>query len=116
MMKWITPLLALVPGFFGHDEAAIREVRGPTQIGKTAYFGTLKVQPLKILEDSRCPPDLLCYWQGELKVRANLARGRWRQTLDLSLMRPVHVPGGMLTLTGAERPADAGVMLAFEQS
>lgn len=56
-------------------------------IGETADLGGgLSVRPLEVIEDSRCPRDVLCVWQGRLRLRA-LVNGReeilaWAEAFD----------------------------------
>ncbi len=42
-------------------------------IGQTADLGNgLRVRPLEVLEDSRCPQNARCVWAGRLRVRVNV--------------------------------------------
>jgi hypothetical protein len=66
---------ALLPEHIRMDleqrEAALREpgvVAGA--IGQTADLGQgLRVRPLEVLEDSRCPQNARCIWAGRLRLR-----------------------------------------------
>src|SRR5262249_33992168 len=43
-------------------------------IGETADLGNgLTVQPISVVEDSRCPGDVTCVWAGRLRIRANVS-------------------------------------------
>jgi hypothetical protein len=87
-------------------------IAGPTaSIGQQAYVDGLKVTPLQVLEDSRCPVDVQCVWAGRLVVRAEVSGGRWRQIRNLDLGKPEQVADGHLTLVSAEPGARAGAKI-----
>lgn len=69
-------------------------------IGQIADVNGLKVRPLQVVEDSRCPQNARCIWAGRLIVRAEVIGGSWRQTRDLELGKPQHIADGALTLVG----------------
>jgi hypothetical protein len=52
-------------------EAALREPGVvAARIGQTADLGNgLRVRPLEVVEDSRCPQNARCVWAGRLRVR-----------------------------------------------
>ena len=82
---------------------------GPTAgLGLTAYSNGLKVRPLQIVEDSRCPTNVACVWAGRLVVRSEVTGGNWRQTRDLELGKPQQIADGMLTLVSAEPSKQTG--------
>jgi hypothetical protein len=75
---------------------------GPTAvIGQWANADGLRVKPLAIIEDSRCPKNVVCVWAGRLLVRAEVTGGIWRETRDFELRRPQPIPGGQMTLMEA---------------
>src|SRR5215510_15315797 len=42
-------------------------------IGQTADLGDgLRLRPLEVLEDSRCPQNARCIWAGRLRLRVNV--------------------------------------------
>ena len=80
---------------------------GPTAgFGQVAYANGLKVQPLKMLEDSRCPALVRCVWAGRIVVRTQVSGGSWQRTLDLELGKSQQVADGALSLA-AVSPAKA---------
>ena len=82
---------------------------GPTAaLGQTTYVNGLKVRPLQVIEDSRCPKDVVCVWAGRIVVRAEVTGGVWRKTLDLELGKPQQVADGALTLVAIYPPKLAG--------
>ena len=84
-------------------------VAGPTAaLGQTAHVDGLRVKPLAIVEDSRCPINVICVWAGRLVVRAEVSAGNWRQTRDLELRKPQPIADGQLTLVEAAPSKMAG--------
>jgi hypothetical protein len=42
-------------------------------VGETADLGNgLRVRPMEVVEDSRCPQNARCVWAGRLRVRVNI--------------------------------------------
>lgn len=71
------------------------------RLGERIYVDGPAVTPLEVLEDSRCPKNVQCFWEGQLrlKVRVHLgARDEWH---ELTLGQPVHVADGNLELVEA---------------
>lgn len=82
---------------------------GPTAaLGETAYTNGLRVRPIAIVEDSRCPINAVCVWAGRLVVRSEVIGGSWRQTRDLEVGKGQQVADGTLTLVAAQPPKVAG--------
>ena len=73
--------------------------------GQQAVVGPLRVTPLKVVEDSRCPINARCVWAGRLILRVDV-RGSGRR--DLTLGEPQSVAGGKLSLVAAEPGKMAG--------
>lgn len=70
-------------------------------IGETADLGGgLTVRPLAVIEDSRCPSDVLCVWAGRLVLRASVS-GVER---ELTFGQQLATPNGALVLAVA-RPS-----------
>jgi hypothetical protein len=82
---------------------------GPTAgLGQLAYTNGLTVRPLQVIEDSRCPVNVVCVWAGRLVVRSEVSGGRWRQTRDLEMGKPQQIADGALTLTDVQPSKQAG--------
>lgn len=83
------PSTAQLPQHIREDlaqrDAALRE-QGvvAARINTTADLGSgLRVRPLEVLEDSRCPQNARCVWAGRLRVRVNVEGvGEREVTLD----------------------------------
>ena len=73
---------------------------GPTaQLNEFAAVGNLRVKPLQIVEDSRCPANVVCVWAGRLILRAEIRGTGWRENRDLTLGEPLSTHGTSLVLT-----------------
>lgn len=82
---------------------------GPTAgLDQVAYANGLKVRPLQVIEDSRCPVNAVCVWAGRLVVRTEVTGGSWRQFRDLELGKPEQIADGKLTLVAAQPSTQAG--------
>ncbi|MBY0564988.1 MAG: hypothetical protein K2P58_12480 [Hyphomonadaceae bacterium] len=65
-------------------EAALREPGVVAAgVGQTADLGGgLRVRPLEILEDSRCPQNARCVWAGRLRLRVSVEGAGEREITD----------------------------------
>lgn len=82
-------------------EAALRESGVVTAgINATADLGGgLRVRPLEVLEDSRCPQNARCIWAGRLRVRVNVEGVGEREAILGEGV--VETPRGNFTLVAA---------------
>ncbi|HYC96121.1 MAG TPA: hypothetical protein VEB39_10530 [Sphingomicrobium sp.] len=80
------------------------------RLGEVAHTNGLKVRPLRVIEDSRCPINAVCVWAGRLVLRVEIEGGAGADTADLTLGQPLNV-GGTLTLVSAEPSKQAGVAI-----
>ena len=81
---------------------------GQFAIGETQAFDPdVSITPDAVIEDSRCPPDVMCVQAGKLVVSATFRNGETEQAADLELGGTMRVKGGMLTLASATPPAPA---------
>ncbi|RYD62134.1 MAG: hypothetical protein EOP58_13675 [Sphingomonadales bacterium] len=69
-------------------------------------MGDLKVTPLKVVEDSRCPINARCVWAGRLVVRTQIdgtaSAGNWRDTANIQLGETYGTHGRIIALTSGE--------------
>lgn len=87
-------------------EAAEAPFRVPgtvtARLGEEVQVGDLRVRPLQVLEDSRCPTDVDCVWAGRIRVKVAVG-GAGEPVMELD--RPVTVSGGRtLRLVGVAPP------------
>ena len=90
------PLLLAACVTPGNTSQGFRE--GTARIGQTVYVGGPTVKPIKLVEDSRCPERMMCFWAGRVVVRAEVGTGRGKQEIELSLGESKQVADGQLTL------------------
>lgn len=99
-MKKLLPLLAI---------GLIATQNPMSPIGETQQLAPdISVTPYAVIEDSRCPPDVMCIQAGKLVVSAIFRNGETTQPADLELGGSMPVEGGMLTLGNATPPPPAG--------
>lgn len=75
-------------GSFGQEETA-KTPRIATKIalGETInYHGTM-ITFLEVLEDSRCPEDVVCVWAGQARVKLKVLTDTAEELLDLIVMK-----------------------------
>lgn len=59
---------------------------GPTAgLGQVAVVNGLRLRPIEVVEDSRCPASVQCVWAGRLSVRARMNGPGWTQIRDFEL-------------------------------
>jgi len=105
-MKAVTAMFALA--LAGCATIPPAEV-GPTAgLGQIAAGNGLKIRPIEVIEDSRCPAEVNCVWAGRLKVRARMNGPGWTQIRDFELGVPQAVDQYRVTLIAAEPQKQAG--------
>ncbi|WP_294123635.1 hypothetical protein [Sphingomonas sp.] len=81
---------------------------GPTAgLNQVATIGDIKIRPIDVVEDSRCPANVQCVWAGRLIVRARMNGPGWTQVRDFELGVFQAVDRYRVTLVGAEPPKAA---------
>lgn len=84
------------------------QARPTAALGQVAVVEGIRVRPLAIIEDSRCPTNVVCVWAGRIIVRTEIRAGGRRAIHNLELGKPQPIAGGTLTLTAAEPGTLAG--------
>ena len=70
------------------------------RFGETVAVGRVRVTPVSLVEDSRCPQGVQCVWAGRVRIAARVD-GR---PLELTLGQPATLASGALTLVSVEPP------------
>jgi hypothetical protein len=71
------------------------------RLGERVYVDGPAVTPLEVLEDSRCPKGVQCFWEGQLRLKTRVHRGARDELHELTLGQPVQVADGSLELVEA---------------
>ena len=76
---------------------------GPTAgLGQIAVVNGLRIRPIEVVDDSRCPAAVNCVWAGRLTVRARMNGPGWTQIRDFELGVAQAVDRYRVTLVAAE--------------
>lgn len=68
-------------------------------LGQKAYVDGPIVQPVEILEDSRCPMNARCVWAGRVRLKMLWIRGNGeRQPFEVTLGESTPLADGSITL------------------
>ncbi len=68
-------------------------------LGQKAYVDGPLVQPIEVLEDSRCPMNVRCVWAGRVRVKMVWIRGNGeKQPFEATLGEPTQLADGQFTL------------------
>lgn len=68
-------------------------------LGQKAYVDGPIVQPVEVLEDSRCPMNAHCVWAGRVRVKMVWIRGNGeKQPFEATLGEPTQLADGQFTL------------------
>lgn len=73
-------------------------------LGQKAYADGPIIQPVEVIEDSRCPMNARCVWAGRVRVKMLRIRGNGeRQPFEVTLGEATPLADGSITLV-AVRP------------
>ena len=78
------------------------------RIGETVQVHGVRLRPLQVLEDSRCPQKVTCVWAGRVRLSVRIGG----TTRELTLGQPVPMVGGTLRLAAVlpERTTRGGAI------
>ncbi|MEG3155040.1 hypothetical protein [Sphingomonas sp. RB1R13] len=78
--------------------------------GQTANVGPLLIQPIALVEDSRCPINARCIWAGRLVIKTCVTfhGGREQMLTNITLGTPLTIGAGQVTLVAGEPGRLAG--------
>ena len=88
--------------------AACATLQPPANVGPTAALGQIatvdgvRIRPIELVEDSRCPALVRCVWAGRVVVRARMTGDGWTQIRDFELGVPQAVDRYRIALIQAE--------------
>ncbi len=70
-------------------------------IGEALESGGATITPLRVVEDSRCPVDAECFWEGRLRVAALVQQGGREREVELTLGSATPALSGNVQFTKA---------------
>lgn len=76
------------------------------RIGETVHVHGVRLRPIQVIEDSRCPQNVQCAWAGRVRLLVRMG-GASGQTRELVLGKPVPMIGGTLQLAAVLPPRGA---------
>ncbi|MBJ7438164.1 MAG: hypothetical protein JHD35_03945 [Sphingopyxis sp.] len=72
---------------------------GNVALGQQAYADGPIIQPVEVLEDSRCPMNARCVWAGRVRVKMLWIRGNGeKQPFEITLGESTPIADGSITL------------------
>ena len=115
----VLPLIAATPA-----TEPVARMSGTAEVGdRLTLADGIVVQPARIIEDSRCPQEVLCVWAGRLIVEVSVSYDGKRTASPMGIGDAVHVAGGKLELVSApprkmamDRPEDYRLGFAFKEA
>ncbi|WEK47172.1 MAG: hypothetical protein P0Y56_02500 [Candidatus Andeanibacterium colombiense] len=72
------------------------------------YVDGLRVTPLAVLEDSRCPMNARCVWAGRTRLSVRIDLGSRSETREIASDQPIQVADGTLSLVEVQPDKMAG--------
>lgn len=102
VMKPVVLLALAASSLLGCTTVPTESGDGSTQarIGKQVIVGGPKVTVLKVLEDSRCPAEVDCFWAGRVRIEVRVETGQGNAVKELATDQPAQVADGQLELAG----------------
>lgn len=82
-----------------------------TRIDQGASALDVKVVPIRVLEDSRCPEGVACIQEGTVRVRALLSSGLGSGEQEFELGQPITTEAEIVTLIEVAPEPHAGVAI-----
>ena len=70
----------------------------PGALGSTTVIGAMRIMPIAVIEDSRCPARGQCIWAGRVVVRVTMSSLTAKLTRAMTVGEPVTVGGKDVTL------------------
>ena len=77
-------------------------------LGQKAYVDGPLVQPVEVVEDSRCPMNARCVWAGRTRLSVRIELGSRSETREIGSDQPIQVADGQLSLVEVRPDTMAG--------
>lgn len=88
--------------------ATVQPASGPVALEQTQRVAGLRVTPVNVVEDSRCPENARCVWGGRVVVRVTVEGAGERLERNFTLGEPAEVHGRGLLLDSVTPERNAG--------
>jgi hypothetical protein len=92
--EFVCPVSTSTQGTSGTEKEAMLTAR----IGQASSVLGIKITPLSIIEDSRCPTDVQCIQAGTVRISATLVSGMGTAIQTFALNVPITTEAEMITL------------------
>lgn len=102
-MRYVLALLIPLAGC-----ATISGEREPVALEQVQRVGPLRITPVNLIEDSRCPQNARCIWAGRVVIRARIDDGHGQLERNLTLGQPAEVGGRQVMLDSVTPERNAG--------
>ena len=79
------------------------------RLGEVAVLGDASIAPIEVLEDSRCPETVQCFWAGQLKISATVTDRSGGELRELTLGESFTAGGRTITFFSARPKAEEGL-------
>ena len=107
---WPAPVIPETENNGGEPEP-VNEAMIETRINQAAAALGVRIRPLVVLEDSRCPAEVQCIWAGTVRVKALITSALGEAEMNFTLNQPVTTEAGEVTLMTVEPEPRAGVKI-----
>lgn len=99
----------VVQNFEGESNVPLKRLTA--HLNETVSAFGVSVTPKEVLEDSRCPVDAVCVWEGRVRISATVVSEIAASTQEFVLREPVVFEGEEVTLLGVTPDARTGAEL-----
>ena len=90
---------------------AANESVSRVRLNQVAGLGQVRLVPLQVLEDSRCPQGVQCVWAGQVRVRVSVSTPLGEHLRTVTAGQPEQIGGGTLLLETVTPRAAEGVTI-----
>jgi hypothetical protein len=107
--------MRILPALFAIPLAACATVvppSGPVALEQAQRLGGLRITPVNVAEDSRCPGNARCVWAGRVVVRVMIEGAGDRLERNLTLGEPADVDGRSIMLDSVTPERNTGTAVS----
>ena len=121
IFMWVVVLLLILAGAYGYFvprtsivvPTSLTPDRVVLSIGDTGRVGDIFITFLDLVEDNRCPLDVMCIQAGSVTAHVSLSRGDKTESLNLPQDQVPHeFAGYQISILSAEPPNKQGIEIA----